>query len=292
MRSVLLAWFTIALLAWASCAGTSHGQSCATYSTRSSVYHAPSYSYYQGYSAPTYHAPAYKEVKYEPQAYFTRLVAFFPVLDVPTYGAAVYAPPALTTPQTPGAAPAPAAQPQGDLSKIMAALTTIDKAVQLIDKRLTSLEGPVPQQMQKAPQQSQQQPQEGLQPIRETAQQITTNNCAVCHNSTKAGEWGGGFVMVADDGQIDPGLSAKSKLKIIGRVHQNTMPPNDKTEEGRKTLVKLKDAGFDLKKLPPPMTNYQSSVLAAHFTGQTPTDRKNEVSHEKPTQQVFVRSRD
>lgn len=263
-----------------------HGQSCyngSSYSTRSYSYSAPGYSYSAPYSyAPAYVAP--KKVEYKNDAYFVRLVAFFPVLDVPTYGAAVYAPPAVAQAQA-QAAPANgnAAAPTGDMAKVLEAMKTMNDAVKLIDSRLNRLEGNgnggafAPKQAQSAPLP---QPKQAPQEKQQTAAQIVQAKCAVCHAPSVAADVGGGFVMLAEDGKLEK-LSSKSANKVVGRSHQGTMPPPEKD----------RPKGFTAK-LPEPLTDLEVAVLVAHYTGQTSEERRrNEVSDEQPLPKVRVRAR-
>lgn len=274
-----------------------HGQSCysAPSYSRSYSYSTPSYSYSAPYSyAPAYVAPTYKAKEYKNDAYFVRMVAFFPVLDVPTYGAAVYAQPGqLQTPQTPakpGAAPAPAATAAapGDLEKIMTALTTINKAVELIDARLNRVEGGngggafAPKQGQPQPQPAPKQAAPAPQEKQQTALQIVQNKCAACHAPSVAPEVGGGFVMLTEDGKLEK-LSGKVANKVIGRSHAGTMPPTEKD----------RPKGFTAK-LPDPLTDPEVNVLVAFYTGQIPAEyerRKQEVSDDRKLPKVNMRSR-
>lgn len=281
MRKVIVCGLLAGLWIVALCHAAA-AQSCgSSYSYRSYPYAAPTYSYATpSYSAP-YVAPAkYVEKPYKAEAYFTRLVAFFPVLDVPTYGAAVYAPPPVATPQT--QAPAAAqAQPGGDLAKIMSALTTINKAVDLIDQRLTRLEGPPaqapPRQAAPAPKQQPGPPPKQEQP--QTAQEIVGRKCAVCHNAEKAGDWGGGLTMVTADGKLEK-LSSKTVVKLTKHCMAGTMPP--KADDLPK--------GFT-GKAPEPLTDQEASALVSHYSGATKDARQErlEISEARPAPRTLVR---
>lgn len=251
------------------------GQSCystPTYSYRSYSYGTPSYSYAAPYVAPK------KEYKAEP--YYLRFLAVIPLVDYPSYSA-VYAPAPATVaaqaapaPQTP--APA-AAQPNGDLAKIMAALGTINKSVELIDARLNRLEGggnggngaPAPRQGQRAPEQP-----PGPQ---QTAQQIVAAKCVVCHDHKQAGDWGGGFTLVDEAGKIER-ISDKAVRKLIKHCMAATMPPKEAPK------------GFT-GKLPAPLTDQEAGTLVSFYSGATKDARQErlEISETRPAARRLVR---
>ncbi len=287
----------LALLGLLLATSTIQAQSCystPTYSYRSTTYHAPSYTpsynYTPSYSyTPSYHTPTY-EVKKD-YAYFTRLVAFFPVLDVPTYGASVYAPPgvAAVTPQSAANATNSASN---DLTKVLEALKIMNKAVELIDARLNRLEGNngSPQGNQRQPNQPNQQqlPQPQQQQPAASAQQIVTNKCAVCHNPEKAGEWGANFTMVSPEGKLEK-LSDKAVKKIVKHTMANTMPPSEKDRTG--------DYSEKLKtftgKMPEKLTNEEASMLISYYSGASKEDKEQrlEISSVRPQPRQLVRGK-
>lgn len=298
MRKVILTGLLAGAWIVALC-HAAHGQCYGASSYRSYApsysYSAPSYSYAQSYSyAPAYVAPK-KEV-YKNDAYFIRLTAFFPVLDVPTYGTAVYAQPGLVTPQTavpqtPGTQ-APVTQ-MNDMSKLLEAIKLMNKSIELVDARLNKLEGgngngggtyapKGPPQGQPPPKQQAEPP-----PAGQTAQQIVAAKCAVCHNPDKAETWGNGFVMVGPDGKLEK-LSDKAVKKVVKHCMAGTMPL--KEADLKDEAIAKKMTGFK-GKFPEPLTDQEAGALVSFYSGATKSAREErlEIAEVRPQARKLVR---
>lgn len=57
--------------------------------------------------------------------------------------------------------------------------------------------------------------------------QVVKNSCYGCHNSDKADDLGGGFVMFKDPNNLLD-LEEADKKRIVSRVSKNSMPPPEK----------------------------------------------------------------
>lgn len=209
--------FAAALLATLASAGVVGAQSCASYSrpvtTYSTYSYAPPVTYSYAPAKAAYAAPVVKAVvkdayAYDP-GYFVRLTAFFPVLDLPTYGAAVYAPPALTQ-AVPQAA---AAQPAGNgVAEILAAIKGVRDDVKGIERRVADLEAASRerQSAQPAPRKQEQPEQVPVPPREEKDKPLAAGSkaaaankraCAMCHQRGNE-KYGGDFVMSEADGRF------------------------------------------------------------------------------------------
>lgn len=240
-RTCTLVTIGIALM---SC--TAHAQSChdrsysrtySTYSYPSYSYSTPSYSYVPSYaySTPhkTYAVPAKKD--YDVPTYFRFLLAF-PVVELPSYGAA-YQEPALPNQASPnnpflkGANGAPTqAQVQQDSAfqqVVLNKLDLLDKGLKDVGSRVEKLErsrGPVPLQN---PQPKEQTPQKD-DPVAASVEvsrafaEVDAKSCAACHRRGNE-KHGGNFVFSEADGKMAR-LTADQREEVQRQLVRGKMP--------------------------------------------------------------------
>jgi hypothetical protein len=138
-------------------AGQAGAQSCSSYSRSYRSYsYAPSYSYHS--PAKVYKAPVYKEKVVKVEAVYTNFLLAFPVVALPSYGAAYQEPAPAPAPglAPPGGAqnPAQGRPPDAFQSQVLDQLKSLNTGLNALNQRVDKLErtrGPVPQRQPEAP---------------------------------------------------------------------------------------------------------------------------------------------
>lgn len=185
----------------------------------------PSRIIYRGpaYHAPfVHHAPAVvvkKEIAVVKEVAVPRFLLAFQVVDFPSYGAQFLPP--VAAPVQP--VQQPPQQQQSDMAAIMGALKQINDNMKAFDDRLKKLEQAAPKKPVD-PFEPQAQRRDDRSPP--TALAVVKNKCAACHSEAKAGEEGGGFVMLDKDGAL-PAFSQKQRDRILAKAYKGAMPPRD-----------------------------------------------------------------
>ncbi len=168
----------------------------------------PSYSY----SYPSYSYPSYYSVPVPIATYFT-----FPLYSVG------YTAPVVTAPASAAVAAPTVAAPVSATAD-----PSCEAKAKALEARLVALEKLLSQPRQPEPVPAPQPPQAAS---GATGRTVFAMKCAACHSGKENAEAKGGkFVMFAFNGQELRGLSARDKLKIIGKVNAGTMPPRDNKE--------------------------------------------------------------
>lgn len=258
--------FLVLLMALAYCPDLG-AQSCGSYGRSyqsyrgygpSYSYAAPSYSYSYPATSYSYSAPAHeKKQDYSPTYY--RFLLAFPVVELPSYGAAYAQPGDEKAPVGPfapkngngaGTAPTPAAQPQPNPNdpfqrQVLDQLKTLNEAVVRIDRRVEALERsrqPVPLPKQEAPPRKEEQApapkQETPPPVKDNGDsdlgkvlaETNRNSCAACHQEGKDDKgndvpekYGGGFVFSDSQGRVKQ-FTAEQREEIQRQLMKGKMP--------------------------------------------------------------------
>lgn len=228
-----------AVLLLAVCAAAGYGGDCyrgarSSYSYSYSYAATPTYSY----ATPTYSAPAYvapAKPTYDYAAY--RFLLAFPLVELPSYGAA-YQPPPAATPAGALAAPKPAGAPSAFEEAVIKKLDGLDRNLKDLGDRVERIERtrtqPPPFQQQQPPYQQQPPPQQQKQPkqppqeplgppeVEKAFLDVNGASCAMCHQRGSLAK-GTSFVFSEADGS-PRFLSAEERESVQFQLTNGLMP--------------------------------------------------------------------